>query len=924
MTHHLRSIAVLSASLTALLGQPAEIPAYHWSATGPLQVAREGACAAALPDGRILVAGGTGATGALRSVEIYQQDGRFLPAADMLRARAGHTCTTLSDGRVLAAGGQGDGPSLTAEWFDPALNTWTPVEKGAERWNHTATLLPDGQVLLAGGETSEGTTDVLEWFNPASNRIRPLPGSLSAARTLHASALLRDGSVLVAGGWDGQALLGAVDLVMPDGSVRNTALLPGARAGHTATALDNGCVLIAGGLGVDGDLQSAFLYCADSGEFRPAGNMAAPRSGHLAFLLPNNGKVLITGGFSLGEPTASSELFDPQAGVFLPAGSLTKARLGIAGAADPTSGAVLAVGGYTDEGPLAGCGILRGPTVAFDRVRYLDGDAVTVSGLGWKAGEKVDLQVATQPFPRAGTLSQIAIQKFQPVASALGRIQQTLFVAAASTAGATYTVTATGAASGLTAANSARQVSRTNVTLNVSPFPALTRQPMLLQAIVQPAAALDPLDGKVDFQAGATALGSVSSTGQTTLVSRTGQITDGTSNTIQLGESAGLSPSSTGFSRTFTAADGSVRSVNGGGAFQLVTRDLPAGTNVLTAGAAGSATASYSAFTSLYAPNSATTTVSVQKRSVNITISPLLTAAPANVGNPVNIAVSLSPTQLPLADVSPTGNAHLTLGPGNVVDVPLSPQVFTSSARALFSVLLPAGTHSLSAQYDGDGVYQAGSSAGGTAVTVGKGSAGFSLSAGKPTYTVGEPITLSARITHPKVVGATPTGQITRTGGPSQFQGATVGADPGNTGTIDTNLPVTGFPAPGNFVVTMAYSGDANFQSASAGAILLVTKAVPQITLIPPAQVIAGQEAVFVVRAGAPSNLTFRPAVSGQVTLTGVPNGATANLVPNTGSSVGTLRQTFPTAGTFTIGVQYGGDGNFQAATSATVQVVVQ
>jgi hypothetical protein len=135
---------------------------------------------------------------------------------------------------------------------------------------------------------------------------------------------------------------------------------------------------------------------------------------------------------------------------------------------------------------------------------------------------------------------------------------------------------------------------------------------------------------------------------------------------------------------------------------------------------------------------------------------------------------------------------------------------------------------------------------------------------------------------------------------------------------------VAGFPAPGNFTVTMTYSGDANFESASAGAILTVAKAVPQITLIPPAQVVAGQEAVFTVRAGAPSGLAFRPLVSGQVSLTGVANGATANLVPNPGSSIATLRQTFSAAGTFSISVQYGGDANYQSATSAPVQVVVQ
>jgi hypothetical protein len=51
-----------------------------------------------------------------------------------------------------------------------------------------------------------------------------------------------------------------------------------------------------------------------------------------------------------------------------------------------------------------------------------------------------------------------------------------------------------------------------------------------------------------------------------------------------------------------------------------------------------------------------------------------------------------------------------------------------------------------------------------------------------------------------------------------------------------------------------------------------------------------------------------------------VTNGATATL----SAAIGTLRQTFPAAGTYSVSVQYGGDTNYQSVTSNTVQVVVQ
>ena len=52
---------------------------------------------------------------------------------------------------------------------------------------------------------------------------------------------------------------------------------------------------------------------------------------------------------------------------------------------------------------------------------------------------------------------------------------------------------------------------------------------------------------------------------------------------------------------------------------------------------------------------------------------------------------------------------------------------------------------------------------------------------------------------------------------------------------------------------------------------------------------------------------------------TAVGYGATASFVASS-TSIATLRQTFPTAGTFSISVQYAGDVNFQSITAAPVQ----
>jgi hypothetical protein len=83
----------------------------------------------------------------------------------MTTARYLHTATALPNGKILIAGGFGsDGNALsTTEIFDPSAATFAPgPNMVSPHAQHTATLLHDGTVLLAGGsattdDTSAGT-----------------------------------------------------------------------------------------------------------------------------------------------------------------------------------------------------------------------------------------------------------------------------------------------------------------------------------------------------------------------------------------------------------------------------------------------------------------------------------------------------------------------------------------------------------------------------------------------------------------------------------------------------------------------------------------------------------------------------------------------------------------------------------------------
>ena len=336
----------------------------QFTPTGSMTTARTSDTATLLPNGKVLIAGGVGASlQPLASAELYDPATRtFAPTGSMTTARTGHTATLLGNGKVLIAGGSDNGntlqPFASAELYDPSTGIFTPTGSMTTA-QHTdlATLLADGRVLIAKDDNAELYDPAAGTFALTGAYVGPTLIAWSTAtllldsRVLLAACLLdcfdgtgevfdpKSGTFSLTApipGWDGT---GTATLLMngkvlfvgyagnfgtPDhaqvydpaaGSFLPTGDANAAHLHAPAVRLADGTVLVAGGqfytgLGGNGDV-TCDLYLPATGTFVSAGNMTLGRYAHTATLL-NDGTVLIAGGFNIWPtPTSSAEIYKP-------------------------------------------------------------------------------------------------------------------------------------------------------------------------------------------------------------------------------------------------------------------------------------------------------------------------------------------------------------------------------------------------------------------------------------------------------------------------------------------------------------------------------------------------------------------------------------------------------------------------------------
>jgi Kelch motif len=295
-----------------------------------LLVPRTEHTASLLPDGRVLIAGGTDNEHVFNTASILDPTtGEIVETSPMAKRRRSHTATP-TNGRVLIAGGLGGDvwAFSSLESYDPNEGSFSSAgQLSAPRYYHTATEV-GGRVLFIGGVNEEASTDLIERYDPATQSTEII-GRIHHKRWFHTATLLASGKVLVVGGFDAEYLtdwVSTAELVDPETGVSE---IVGPLVQHrplcSVVALQNGDALLLGGLVGTASLRSLEVYDAASKSFSsPTGFLGSPRTDSSSELLPD-GTILFAGG-SPGSDEA--RVVDPVAASSILVGSLPRAAGG--------------------------------------------------------------------------------------------------------------------------------------------------------------------------------------------------------------------------------------------------------------------------------------------------------------------------------------------------------------------------------------------------------------------------------------------------------------------------------------------------------------------------------------------------------------------------------------------------------------------
>jgi plastocyanin len=266
--------------------------------------------------------------------------------------------TVLPDGKVLVAGGtQQYDPfiGLHSSWlFDPGLEEWIRIgDMAFGRWYPSLVTLGDGRAIAVSGisQASEVYSPSAGWSTLPHGTDLPLYPHLF---------VLADGTVFFTGGQLGQAVIDARKI---NPLTAGETIVPGLRSqGNRDEAFSvilppaqDQKIMVFGGGGPQHATKLTDIADLKSGapHYVAGPDMAHARGLHNCVILPDR-KVLVSGGGYRGETRADAvheaELYDPATNTFHPAGTQLVSRLYHSIALLLSDGRVITAGSNPDRG----------------------------------------------------------------------------------------------------------------------------------------------------------------------------------------------------------------------------------------------------------------------------------------------------------------------------------------------------------------------------------------------------------------------------------------------------------------------------------------------------------------------------------------------------------------------------------------------
>ena len=470
----------------------------------------------------------------------------------------------------------------------------------------------------------------------------------------------------------------------------------------------------------------------------------------------------------------------------------------------------------------------------------------------------------------------------------------------------------------------------TATSLTASPNPSAFGQSVSLVAAVTPSSGTAMPTGTVTFTDGATTIGSaalnpngVATFATSSLSAGTHSITaqyggdgnhSGSSSTAvsqtvnkantTTGLASSKNPSTSGDSVTFTAtvtpsaATGTVQFLDGatslgsaalsGGTASLSTSALAAGNHSITAvyGGDGTYAGSTSALVTQVVGNGIVATTTSLASSPN----------PSTFGQSVGLVATVTQSS---GTVTPTGTVTFTDGAATIGSAALD----SNGVATLATSSLSTGTHSIAAQYAGDGTHS-GSSSAPVSQTVNRANTATAVTSNRNPSTFGDSVTFTVAMTPSAATGtvqfldgATSLGSVALSGGAASLSTSALGV--------------------GNHSITAVYAGDNSYAGSTSPAVTQVVNSSPATTTsltASPNPSTFGQS-VALVSTVTPSPGAATP--TGAVTFV---DGATVlGSAPLDSNGIATLVTSSLSVGTHSIASQYGGDGTHSGSASAAV-----